>query len=99
MQHKENVTYQLVPGSDGDQHWLVRFMEGPYTETVIQYGAISINEAGAGVMNFNFFVESLPDSELTSEDVGLQEWAGDVLQEILRQGVEEGSVHISDKEE
>jgi len=99
MQHKENVTYQLVPGSEGDQHWLVRFMEGPYTETVIQYGAISINETGAGVMNFNFFVESSPDSELTSEDVGLQEWAGDVLQEILRQGVEEGSVDLSDKEE
>ena len=36
-------------------------------------GAISINENGAGVMNFNFFVESSPDSELTSEDVGLQE--------------------------
>ena len=99
MQHKENVTYQLVPGDDGDQHWLVRFMDGPYTETVIQYGAISINENGAGVMNFNFFVESSPDSELTSEDVGLQEWAGDVLQEILRQGTEDGSTQITDKEQ
>ena len=50
-------------------------------------------------MNFNFFVESSPDSELTSEDVGLQEWAGDVLQEILRQGIEDGSTQMTDKEE
>jgi hypothetical protein len=36
---------------------------------------------------------------LTSEDVGLQEWAGDVLQEILRQGIEDGSTQMTDKEE
>ena len=44
MKHKENKTYQLIPGSDDDQQWLVRLLSGPYTETVLRYGAISINE-------------------------------------------------------
>tara|TARA_B100002019_G_scaffold9568_1_gene7557 strand:- start:3364 stop:3657 length:294 start_codon:yes stop_codon:yes gene_type:complete len=87
MKHKENETYQLVPGGDGDQHWLVRFLEGPFAETIIQYGSISINEEDEGIMTFNFFVEQSPDSELTSENTDLQLWAGDVLQEIIRDAV------------
>lgn len=96
--HKENETYVLVPGGDGDQHWLVRFLEGPFTETVIQYGAITFNEQVEGEMSFNFFVDSSPDSELTSENVDLQLWAGDVLQEILREAVESGSVKLEERE-
>ena len=96
--HKENETYTLVPGGDGDQHWLVRFLEGPFAETIIQYGAITVNEEDKGSMSFNFFVESSPDSELTSDNVDLQLWAGDVLQEILREAVESGSVKLEEKE-
>jgi hypothetical protein len=97
MKHKENQTYQLVPGEEGDQHWLVRFLEGPYAETVIQYGSISVNDEEEGTMSFNFFVESSPDSELTSEDVDLQLWAGDVLQEILREAIMDGSAVLQEQ--
>jgi len=95
--HKENETYALVPGGDGDQHWLVRFLEGPFAETVIQYGSISVNGKEDG-MTFNFFVESSPDSELTSENVDLQLWAGDVLQEILREAIDTGSAVLEEKQ-
>ena len=96
--HKENETYVLVPGGDGDQHWLVRFLEGPFAETVIQFGSISVNEEAQDSMSFNFFVESSPDTELTSENVDLQLWAGDVLQEILREAIETGSAVMKEKE-
>lgn len=98
MKHKENETYQLVPGGDGDQHWLVRFLEGPFAETVIQFGAITVNDTDEGIMNFNFFVESSPDSELTSEDVDLQIWAGDVLQEIIRDAIETNTAVLKERE-
>ena len=98
MKHKENETYQLVPGGDGDQHWLVRFLEGPFAETVIQFGSITFNEESEGILSFNFFVDSSPNSELTSEDVDLQLWAGDVLQEILRDAVETGSAVLKERE-
>jgi hypothetical protein len=97
MKHKENQTYQLVPGEEGDQHWLVRFLEGPYAETVIQYGSISVNDEEEGTMSFNFFVESSPDSELTSDDVDLQLWAGDILQEILREAIMDGSAVLQEQ--
>jgi hypothetical protein len=96
--HKENETYVLVPGGDGDQHWLVRFLEGPFAETVIQFGSISVNEEAQDSMSFNFFVESSPDTELTSENVDLQLWAGDVLQEILREAIETGSAVMKERE-
>lgn len=94
IQHKENVTYSLVPGESGDQHWLVRFTEGPFAETVIQYGAIKLIPEDEGKISFNFFVESSPDPNLTSEDVDLQLWSGDVLEEILRQSLQDGSAQI-----
>jgi hypothetical protein len=97
MKHKENQTYQLVPGEEGDQHWLVRFLEGPYAETVIQYGSISVNDEEEGTMSFNFFVESSPDSELTSDDVDLQLWAGDILQEIIREAIMDGSAVLQEQ--
>jgi hypothetical protein len=97
LKHDENVTYQLVPGDQGDQHWLVRFLEGPFPETVIQYGAISFNEAAENMMSFNFFIESSPDPDLSIDNVELQEFAGDVLQEIIRKGIEDNSVVMEDK--
>ena len=97
MKHKENQTYQLVPGEEGDQHWLVRFLEGPYAETVIQYGSISVNDEEEGTMSFNFFVESSPDSELTSDDVDLQLWASDILQEIIREAIMDGSAVLQEQ--
>jgi hypothetical protein len=64
---------------------------------VIQYGAISFNEAAENMMSFNFFIESSPDPDLSIDNVELQEFAGDVLQEIIRKGIEDNSVVMEDK--
>lgn len=97
MKHKENKTYQFIPGEADEQQWLVRFLEGPYNETVVQYGAISVNDVEQGVMSFNFDIIESPDSELTTEDVDLQLWAGDILQEIIREAIEDGSAILRER--
>ena len=99
MMQEENKTYQLIPGKDGDQHWLVRFIDGPFIETVVQYGAISINDVAEDTINFNFFVESSPDPDLNEENVELQEWCGDVLEAIIKTGIKDGSIHMKSKDE
>lgn len=99
MKHKENKTYQFVPGDHDDQQWLVRFLEGEFAETVIQYGAISVNEESEGMMTFNFIISSSPDSELTAENVDLQLYAGDVLQEIIRDAIENDSAIFKEREQ
>ena len=93
----EDKHYQIIPDKGDDQAWNVRILTGDYTETVLRFGTISINEAGPGIMNFNFFVVSSPDPDLTSEDIALQEYAGDLLQAIIKDGIETGSVITKEK--
>jgi hypothetical protein len=84
--------YELIPAEGDDQAWAVRILTGNYVETVLQFQAISFNRVEEGVMSFNFEVVSSPDPELTVENIELQEYAGDLLQAIIRDGIESGSV-------
>lgn len=98
MKHKENKTYQFVPGTSSDQQWYVRLLSGPYVETVLQYGAISINEEKEGTMSFNFDIIESPDDTLEVSNIDLQIWAGDVLQEIITDAIENDSAILKERE-
>lgn len=95
---KENIDYQLVPAPDHDQDWAVRILTGDYVETVLKYGAIGFNEDEEGMMTFNFEVIESPDTDLTAADEDLQEYAGDLLQQIIKQAIEEGTLITKEKE-
>ena len=97
MKHKENETYQFVPGTASDQQWYVRLLEGPYSETVIQYGAISVNDEEQGIMSFAFDIVESPDESLEVSDADLQLWAGDVLQEIIRDAIENNTAILKER--
>ena len=83
VKHEENDTYVLVPNEVNEEFWSVRILKGMFNETVIRYGNIAFNEVAEGVMSFNFTVESSPDSTITEENEVLQEVAGDILQKII----------------
>jgi len=83
VEHEENDTYQLIPNEVNEEFWSVRILKGMFNETVIRYGNIAFNEVAEGVMSFNFTVESSPDSTITEENEVLQEVAGDILQRII----------------
>ena len=87
MPHKENETYELIPG-DGDT-WNIRILEGLFAETVLNYGKIGFNEVD-GHMTFDFSVVSTPDSEVNVDNLMLQETAGDILQEVISNALEKG---------
>lgn len=99
MQHEENKTFKLEP-VEGEDAWKVRILEGLYNETVIRFGSISFNEVEEN-MSFNFFVEESPDDSLDETDESLQEFAGDILQEILKSAIEkdDGSLMLLEREE
>lgn len=100
MKHKENETYKFEPADDDhEQAWNIRILEGMFNETVIQYGAISANEV-EGHLTFDFHVVSSPDGDLSSENVELQEAAGDILQNIIRTSIEnnDGTIMMKEKE-
>jgi len=90
--------YELIPNDEDEQAWAVRLLSGPYVETVIKFGAISFNRVKEGVMTFNFTIISSPDSELTTDDVSFQNYVGDILQAVIRDGMETGSVMTRESE-
>lgn len=77
---KENVDYELIPGSG--ENWDVRLLKGPFPETVVSFGELRVSE-DTEHLQFNFDLVSSPDLELTEEDLGLQQHMADVLSAIL----------------
>ena len=90
--------YELIPDANDQDLWNVRVLTGTYNETVLKFGAISFNEEGEGVMTFNFNLVYSPDPDLTIENVDLQEYAGDLLQAIIRDGIDTGSVIMKERD-
>ena len=88
---EENVDYEIIPSHEDEQAWKVRILKGPFTETVIRYGVIKFNEIPKN-MTFNFDLIYSPDSELTTENIDLQDFAGAMLEKIMANGIKEGSV-------
>lgn len=94
----EGLDYELIPVEyvDNEAAWDVRILRGQFTETVIRYGTIKV-DGEKDYLSFDFRVVESPESGLSSDDVPLQEFAGDVLFDILERGMTEGWVYGTDK--
>ena len=88
---KEGIHYQIIPDREDEQSWNVRILKVQYTETVLKYGTVRFNEIPKN-MSFDFKIVYTPDTELKVSNVVLQEFAGYMLEKIMAQGIEEGSV-------
>ena len=88
---EEGVHYEIIPDRKDEQAWNVRILAGPLTETGLKYGVIKYNEIPKK-MSFNFSIINSPDTELTVEDLRLQDSAGAVLEKIMENGMKDGSV-------
>lgn len=94
----EGVDYELIPCDEHEQAWNVRILEGNHPETILKFGAIAFNKV-KDCMTFNFHVVSSPDPDLTSESESLQIEAGEILEDIIAQGIEDGSVLLKESED
>lgn len=94
----EGLDYELIPVEyvDNEAAWDVRILRGQFTETVIRYGTIKV-DGEKDYLSFDFRVVESPESGLSSDHVPLQEFAGDVLFDILERGMTEGWVYGTDK--
>jgi len=87
----ENKHYEIIPDKADDQAWNVRILSGIFTETVLRYGVVKFNGKKKD-MTFNFDIVYTPDTELKVSDTRLQDFAGIMLEQIMAQGIREGSV-------
>lgn len=93
---KEGIDYVLIEPDRESDPWHARILTGEFPETVIQFGAVALNEV-EGQLSFDFGVVSSPDSEAVPENERLQEVAHDVLQSLFDIALEEGFARVTDR--
>ena len=96
----EGIDYELIPVDyvDNAAAWDVRILRGEFTETVIRYGTIRFDGAWEQ-LRFDFRVVTTPDPSLDSSVRELQEFAADILEDILERGLSEGWVYSKEKDD
>jgi len=88
---RENTHYEIIPDKGDEQAWNVRILSGRFTETVLRYGVVKFNGKKKD-MTFNFDIVYSPDTELTVNNLELQDFAGIMLENIMEQGIKDGQV-------
>jgi len=95
---KENEDYELITHDGLAEAWAVRIMSGPYIETVFMFGAVSFNEV-EDHMSFNFEILETPDPDhVTTDNIELQEYVGNILQDIILRGLKEGTTELIERD-
>ena len=84
----ENLDYTLEAVSiKGSHMWNVSLMRSPYENVTIRYRNVTIDESSESI-RFNFDVIDTPDESVYNTDnIELQSFAADVLQDILAEAV------------
>lgn len=95
---RENIDYQLIPtpAEIGDG-WDVRLLTGAYPETVIRYGVVKIDGKEKQI-TFDYKIIFSPDPDVEESDEDLENQVNEVLQDIIRVGIENGYVKFKDIE-
>lgn len=95
---KENIDYQLIPTPEemGDG-WDVRLLTGHYPETVIRYGVVRIDGREKQI-TFDYKIIYSPDPDVEESDELLENQVNEVLQDIIKVGIDNGYVEFKDLE-
>jgi len=94
----ENEDYQLIPADhEFEQAWDIRIMKGDFIETVIRFADIRLDGID-NKMHFGFEIIYTPDETLTTENESLQSIVGDILYDIIKTGMEEGTLETKEVE-
>jgi len=92
----EGTDYELVLPEDEGEYWACRILTGEFNETVIKFGAITLNEV-QDALNFNFFVVSSPDANATIDNEDLQRVAEQILMSVMDTCLTEGHYELKDR--
>jgi len=92
----EGIDYEMVPSPvDNEQAWAIRFLAGPFVETVISFGNLQVDGKQESI-NFNFSVIESPIEDLNPDNPDLQQWCGSVLHDVLDMAIAKGDAVINE---
>jgi len=86
---KENIDYELVP--DTEEGWHIRILTGEFTETVFQFGTITVEDypedSDSGLMRYSFDIISTPDPTIATDNIDenmpLQKTVSEILLSVM----------------
>lgn len=94
----ENDGYTLVPVPEHEQSFLVRIDKGEYTETFLRISQFYIEEK-TQQLSFDFNVVKTENESMDpSTEVNLHRVASLIVQDILKNSLEDGSIILYDAE-
>jgi hypothetical protein len=84
----EHLDYELISAYDteGNEFWNVSFLRSPYEDVTIRYNNVQL-DGTSGTMRFNFDIIESENPENTLENLEMQRFAADVLQDILEAAI------------
>jgi hypothetical protein len=94
----EGVDYNIVPDMEEDHVWAVEILRGDYADTGFIFDQVDLTQE-TGKVSFKLTAISLRDgSPLDSTNRELQLFAGDVLEDIIKNGIARGEIELDGKD-
>ena len=89
----EHLDYELISAYDtqGNEFWNVSFLRSPYEDVTIRYNNVQLDGTG-GMLKFNFDVLENKNPENTLDNLDMQKFAAEVLQDILASAIEDKTI-------
>ncbi len=93
----EGVDYTVVPISfiKDENAWQVQILRGLYADSYFVFTGIEYN---GKTRNLRFKLDVVKDQALVRPDPDMQDYAFDVLNDIIHRGIADGSLVINDKD-
>ena len=92
----EGIDYEIVPfdKADHEQAWQVLMLRGPYAHYNLVFTEIEYN---GKINSLRFKLDAIHNDELIETDKQLQDYSFDLLTDILKNGIADGSLMFNDK--
>ena len=93
----EGVDYTVVPIAmlNDENAWQVQVLRGEYADNHFVFTEIEYN---GKTQQLKFKLDVVKDNEWVMADQSIQDYAFDILTDIIRKGIADGSLMINDKD-
>ncbi len=93
----EGVDYSVIPISSirDENAWQVQVLRGKYADNYFVFTGIEYN---GKTQQLKFKLDVVKDNEWVVADESIQDYAFDILTDIIHRGIADGSLVINDKD-
>lgn len=92
----EGVDYNIVPHTQEEEVWAVEIIRGQYEGLGLIFEDIKFDRT---YLSFKLSTISLEDGSAVEQDEQLKTYAGDVIEDIIKNAIANGTIDLSESED